>query len=263
MKVIGFCNLKGGVGKTTACQNLAVALARKGLRVAALDLDPQSNLTAGFGISLGQEQRYIFDFLTGDAALADIAAEREGVWVAPSSLDLAIAELQLESEPGRDTLLRDALASIPADAYDVVFCDSPPQLGLFTRNVLAAVDELLVPLESEFFSLAGLRLLTRTVQLFRKRLNRELTVGGVILTRHNPKIIMNREVQKEVRNFFGDVLYDSTIRQCIGIVEASGSGMSVLAYDPGCNGARDYERLAGEFLERVFPKDAAGKRRSV
>ena len=200
MKVIGFCNLKGGVGKTTACQNLAVALARKGYRIAALDLDPQSNLTAGFGISLEPERPYIFDFLTGEAALSDIAVEREGVWVAPSSLDLAVAELQLESEPGRDTLLRDAIAAIPPDAYDAVFCDSPPQLGLFTRNVLAAAGELIVPLESEFFSLAGLRLLNRTVQLFRKRLNRELKVGGVILTRHNPKIIMNREVQKEVRN---------------------------------------------------------------
>ena len=263
MRIVGFCNLKGGVGKTTACQNLAVALARRGLRVAALDLDPQSNLTAGFGISVPEEHPYIYDFLLGDVSFEEVKVSREGVDVIPSTLDLAMAEMQIESQPGRDTLLRDALESAGLSGYDCVFCDSPPQLGLFTRNVLAAVDELLVPLESEFFSLAGLRLLTRTVQLFRKRLNRELTVGGVILTRHNPKIIMNREVQKEVRNFFGDVLYDSTIRQCIGIVEASGSGMSVLAYDPGCNGARDYERLAGEFLERVFPKDAAGKRRSV
>lgn len=132
MRIVGLCNLKGGVGKTTACQNLAVALARRGLRVAALDLDPQSNLTAGFGISVPEEHPYIYDFLLGEASFEEVKITREGVDVVPSTLDLAMVEMQLESQPGRDTLLRDALESASLSVYDCVFCDSPPQLGIFT-----------------------------------------------------------------------------------------------------------------------------------
>lgn len=250
MRVIGFCNLKGGVGKTTACQNLAAALVRKGLKVAALDLDPQSNLTAAFGISVSDDQPYVYDFLMGDASFSEVMRTREWVDVAPSSLDLAIAEMQLESQPGRDTLLKDALQCEDLAGYDCILCDSPPQLGIFTRNVLAASDELIVPLDSEFFSLAGLRLLTKTVELFRKRLNRELVIGGVLLTRHNPKIIMNREVEKEVRSHFGDRVFTRYIRRNISLVEAGGAGLSIFGYDPESNGAVDYEAAAGELLER-------------
>lgn len=250
MKIVGLCNLKGGVGKTTACQNLAVALVRKGLKVAALDLDPQSNLTAGFGISIPEGRPYIYDFLMGDVSFEDVKTVREGVDVAPSTLDLAVVEMQLESQPGRDTLLKDALASSDLSEYDVVFCDSPPQLGIFTRNVLAACEEILVPLESEFYSLAGLRLLSQTVELYRKRLNRGLEISGILLTRHNPKIIMNREVEKEVRSHFGDAVFRRYIRQNISLVEASGAGLSVFGYDEESNGARDYGVLADELLER-------------
>lgn len=250
MKIVGFCNLKGGVGKTTACQNLAVGLARRGLKVAALDLDPQSNLTTAFGIAVGEEEPYVYDFLMGDASFSEVMRSREGVDVAPSSLDLAMAEMQLESQPGRDTLLRDALDCGDLAGYDCVLCDSPPQLGIFTRNVLAAAKEVIVPLDSEFFSLAGLRLLTQTVDLFRKRLNRELTISGVLLTRHNPKIIMNREVEKEVRSHFGDRLFTRYIRRNISLVEAGGAGLSIFGYDPNSNGAMDYSAAADELLER-------------
>ncbi len=250
MKIVGFCNLKGGVGKTTACQNLAVALVRRGLRVAALDLDPQSNLTAGFGISVPEDHPYVYDFLMGEATFSELRVRREGVDVVPSTLDLAVVEMQLESQPGRDTLLKDALASSDLSEYDVVFCDSPPQLGIFTRNVLAACEEILVPLESEFYSLAGLRLLSQTVELYRKRLNRGLEIRGIMLTRHNSKIIMNREVEKEVRGHFGDKVFSRYVRQNISLVEASGAGLSVFGYDEGSNGARDYGVLADELLER-------------
>jgi chromosome partitioning protein len=250
VKIIGFCNLKGGVGKTTLCQNLAAAVSSIGYRVAAIDLDPQSNLSAGWGIEVQEGAPYVYDYLIGEASISDLAVRREGVDVVPSSLDLAVAELQLEREPGRDTLLKSALDSDEVREYDYIFCDSPPQLGLFTRNVLAAADEIMVPLESEFYSLAGVRLLDSTVKLFQKRLNRNLSVGGVVLTRHNPKVIMNREVHREVSSYFGGSLYRRYIRQNISVVEASGAGMSVLSYDAGCNGARDYRLLAKEFMER-------------
>ncbi|NCC95212.1 MAG: ParA family protein [Synergistales bacterium] len=250
MKIVGFCNLKGGVGKTTMCQNLAAALASLGRRIAVLDLDPQSNLSSGWGITVDEGEPYVYDFLVGDSSLQDLAVRREGVDVIPSSLDLAVAELQLEREPGRDSLLKAALEGVDEDSYDYIFCDSPPQLGLFTRNVLAAADEIMVPLESEFYSLAGVRLLDSTVKLFKKRLNKDLAVGGVVLTRHNPKVVINRDVQREVASYYGDVLFRRYVRQNVSIVEASGAGMSVLSYDKNCNGAKDYRLLAEEFEER-------------
>lgn len=250
MKIIGFCNLKGGVGKTTMCQNLASALASLGKRIAVLDLDPQSNLSSGWGITVNDGDPYVYDFLINELPLSELSVKREGVDVVPSSLDLAVAELQLEREPGRDSLLKSALEGVDSDKYDYIFCDSPPQLGLFTRNILAAADEIMVPLESEFYSLAGVRLLDSTVKLFQKRLNKSLKIGGVVLTRHNPKIVINRDVRKEVAAFYGDVLYSRFIRQNVSIVEASGAGMSVLSYDKNCNGARDYRLLAEEFEER-------------
>ncbi|HPJ24828.1 MAG TPA: ParA family protein [Synergistaceae bacterium] len=251
MKVIGFCNLKGGVGKTTACQNIAAALVSKGYRVAVLDMDPQSNLSTGYGITLQESQPYVYDFLVGEATLSDVAVKKEGVLVVPSSLDLAIMEMQLESEPGRDLLLKTALEPlIEEKSLDYLFCDSPPQLGLFTRNVLAAADSLFVPLESEFYSLAGLRLLTRTVDLFRKRLNKKLCIGGVALTRHNPKIVINRQVEKEAHNYFGDLFFKRFVRQNISIVEAGSAGLSIFGYDAESKGAKDYLRLAEEFLEK-------------
>lgn len=242
--------MKGGVGKTTLCQNLAAALASMGRRIVVLDLDPQSNLSSGWGVSVEEGTPYVYDFLVGEASLADLVQRKEGVDLVPSSLDLAVAELQLEREPGRDSLLKSALEGVSGSDYDYVFCDSPPQLGLFTRNVLAAADEIMVPLESEFYSLAGVRLLDSTVRLFQKRLNRNLKVGGVVLTRHNPKVVINRDVQREVFAYYGEVLFKRYIRQNISIVEASGAGMSVLSYDSGCNGARDYRLLAEEFDER-------------
>ena len=250
MKIIGFCNLKGGVGKTTACQNIAVALALRGLKIAVIDLDPQSNLTTGFGISIPEDRPYVYDLLLGDASFDEVKVCREAVDVIPSTLDLAMVEMQLESEPGRDTLLKDALESADLSEYDCVFCDSPPQLGIFTRNVLAAAHEVIVPLESEFYSLAGLRLLSRTVDLYKRRLNKGLDISAVLLTRHNPKIIMNREVEKEVRSHFGDKVFKRFIRQNISLVEAGGAGLSVFEYDPESNGARDYSVVADELLER-------------
>ena len=250
MRVVGFCNLKGGVGKTTACQNLSVALARRGLRVAAFDLDPQSNLTTGFGITVPEERPYIYDFLMGEASFQEIMETREGVDVAPSMLDLTVVEMEFESISGRDTLLREAMRKSDMAVYDAVFFDSPPQLGIFTRNVLSASTELLVPMESEFFSLAGLRLLSQTVEMYRTRLNRTLHIGNILLTRHNPQIVMSREVEEEIRNHFGGTVFNNYIRQNISIVEASGTGYSIFYYDEDSNGAKDYAAVADELLER-------------
>ena len=250
MLIIGFCNLKGGVGKTTACQNVAVGLARLGKRVAVLDMDPQSNLSASFGISVVPGALQIFDLLSREARWDDVVTSKEGVDVIPSSLDLVMAELHPEGAIGKDTLLREALALVDPKRYDFILLDSPPQLGVFTRNVLTAADRLLVPMDGGFYSLAGLRLLNEAIPLFNERLNPALTLLGILMTRHNPKIFIAREVEREVANFFGGLLFKSYIRQNVSLIEASSLGLSIFSYAPGSTGARDYKAATEEFLDR-------------
>ncbi|MDR1979841.1 MAG: ParA family protein [Synergistaceae bacterium] len=250
MITVGFCNFKGGVGKTTACQNLAVALARAGRRVAIVDMDPQSNLSTSFGIEVLESQPHTFDFLSGTARWDEVVVRRENIDIAPSTLDLVMVELHPEGQIGRDTLLKDALSTIAPDRYDFLFFDSPPQLGVFTRNALAASDFLLVPIDGGFYSLSGLRLLHHAIPLFRERLNPKLSILGILLTRHNPNIFIYREVAAEIANFFGDLLFGAYVRQNITLVEAASLGVSVFAYDLSSNGAHDYEKVALEFLKR-------------
>ena len=257
MLTIGFCNLKGGVGKTTACQNLAVALARMGKKVAVVDMDPQSNLSTSFGVTVAPNTPQVFDLLTGNASWDDIRTVHEGVDVIPSSLDLIMAELNPEGPFGRDTLLRESMAALPPSRYDYVLLDSPPQLGVFTRNVLTAADRLLVPMDGGFYSLAGLRLLNEAIPLFNERLNPALTLLGILMTRHNPKIFIAREVEREVANFFGGLLFKSYIRQNVSLIEASSLGLSIFSYAPGSTGARDYKAATEEFLDRCEGAAAA------
>jgi chromosome partitioning protein len=247
---VGFCNLKGGVGKTTACQNLAVSIARTGRRVAVVDMDPQSNLSSSFGIEVAENQPYVFDFLSGTAQWDDIVIQKEGVDIIPSALDLVMVELHPEGQIGKDTLLREMLANVDPGRYDFIFFDSPPQLGVFTRNVIVASDRLLVPVDGGFYSLSGLRLLNNAIPLFKERLNPGLALLGILLSRHTPNVFIHREVAAEISNFFGPLLFKTHVRQNVSLVEAGSVGSSVFAYAPSSNGARDYERIALEFLKR-------------
>ena len=250
MITVGFCNLKGGVGKTTACQNLAVGLTRMGKRVGVVDMDPQSNLSLSFGIESTVNQPNAFDLLSGAARWNDVLVRREGVDIAPSSLDLVMVELRPEGRLGRDTLLKEVVSQIDNDRYDFLFFDSPPQLGIFTRNVLSASDKLIVPIDGGFYSLSGLRLLYNALPLFKERLNPDLSFLGILLTRHSPNVFIHREIAAEIRGFFGALLFDSYIRQNVSLVEASSLGISVFSYDTSSNGAHDYEKVTSEFLKR-------------
>lgn len=250
MLIIGFCNLKGGVGKTTACQNLAVALTRMGKRVAVVDMDPQSNLTISFGLSIAPSDPQVFDLLSGEASWDEIKATREGVDVIPSSLDLVMVELNPDGAIGQDTLLREAMAPLDPERYDYVLLDSPPQLGVFTRNVLTAANRLIIPIDGGFYGLAGLRLLNEAIPLFRERLNPTLNILGILMTHHSPKLFISREIRAEVANFFGNLLFEEFIHQNVSLVEASSLGTSIFAYAPNSRGARDYEAAAAEFLKR-------------
>ena len=250
MITVGFCNLKGGVGKTTACQNLAVGLTRMGKRVGVVDMDPQSNLSLSFGIEVAEGQPHVFDLLSAAAGWDNVTVRREGVDIVPSSLGLIMAELRPEGRIGKDTLLKEVVSGIGYDRYDFLFFDSPPQLGVFTRNVLSASDKLIVTIDGGFYSLSGLRLLHNALPLFKEHLNPDLSFLGILLTRHSPNVFIHKEVEAEIRSFFGPLLFDSYIRQNVSLVEASSLGVSVFSYDISSNGARDYEKVALEFLKR-------------
>ena len=251
MLTIGFCNLKGGVGKTTSCQNLAVALREKGKRIAILDMDPQSNLSLGFGIILEEKQPYLLNFLTGECEWDEVVISREGIDIIPSTLDLVMLEISSKGIIENEFLLKNSLSKINKRRYDYIFCDSPPQLGILTRNIFVAAEQLFVPLEGGFFALAGLRLLNQVVSLFKDSLNPGLNIGGIIMSRHNPNVHMHREVLKETRNFFGDVFYDNYIRQNVSLVEACSFGVSIFEYAPASNAANDYRAIADEFISKM------------
>ena len=250
MMIIGFCNLKGGVGKTTSCQNIAAALSKKGKRVAVVDMDPQSNLSAGFGLDPSPTDPQVFDLLSGAAEWDDVITSREGIDIIPSSLSLVMAELNDNGPTSKKTALRDALSKIEADRYDYILLDSPPQLGIFTQNVLGASQKIIVPMDGGFYSLFGLRLLDRSMGTFRERLNPELEIGGILMTNYNPRLYISRQIYEEVRKSFGELLFESYIRQNVSIVEASSVGMSIFEYEPKSKGAEGYRAVTEEFLRR-------------
>ena len=250
MMIIGFCNLKGGVGKTTSCQNIAAALKKLGKKIAVVDMDPQSNLSAGFGTSPSPTDPQVFDLLSGAAEWDDIISHKEGIDIIPSSLNLVMAELNDDGPVQKRTALRDALAKIESDRYDYILIDSPPQLGIFTQNVLTASSKIIVPMDGGFYSLFGLRLLDRSMNTFRERLNPDLEIGGILMTNYNPRLYISRQIYEEVRKSFQGLLFENYIRQNVSIVEASSMGMSIFEYEPKSKGAECYRIVTQEFLRR-------------
>ena len=251
MIIIGFCNLKGGVGKTTACQNIAAALVKAGKKVAVVDMDPQSNLSEGFGVTPSPTEPQVFDLLSGGAEWDDIVKQKEGIDIIPSSLNLVMAELNSDGPFGSDTLLRDALKKVDPNRYDYIFLDSPPQLGIFTRNVLAACDKIIVPMDGGFYSLFGLRLLSRSLPILNERLSNKLEIMGILMTNYNPRLYIARKIFEEVRKSFGDLLFENYARQSVSLIEASSMNMSIFAYSPKSKGADFYREIAAEFLRRL------------
>ncbi len=255
MITIGFCNLKGGVGKTTACQNIAVALAKMNYKVAVVDMDPQSNLSAGFGVTPKETEAQVFDLLSGGASWDDIVCRREGVDIIPSCLNLAMAELNEQSPVTKNTALRDALGKIAPDRYDLILLDSPPQLGVFTRNVLAAANKIIVPMDGGFYSLFGLKLLHQAMPVFRQRLNPELEIAGILMTNYSSRLSIVRNIYDEVCRTFGALVFRNSIRQNVSLVEASSSGTSIFGYAPKSKGADCYREAARELLEKIGVKN--------
>jgi len=249
--VIAVVNQKGGVGKTTTSINLAAALAEAGHPTLLVDLDPQANSTSGLGLDPSRARLNVYHLLTGEASLADIVQPTgiAGLHLVPSHIDLAGAEIELASLPDREKLLERALLT-PPEGVEIVLIDCPPSLGLLTLNALVAATSMLIPTQSEYFALEGLRHLMYTHQLVRSRLNPRLAIAGIVMTQFDSRTTLAWDVLEAVRRAHPHHLLETLIPRNVRISEAPSHGKSVLEFDPTCRGALAYRALAKELLER-------------
>ncbi len=266
MRSIAVANQKGGVGKTTTSVNLAVALARAGRNVCLIDLDPQAHATLHAGVAPGSHPVSAFDVLTGGQPLeAATVSAGDNLWVVPSHIDLSAVEMALAGRPGRESILRQRIDADPrcrggaaaAAGFDYLVVDCPPSLGLLSLNALAAVDEVLLPLQPHFLALHGLSKLLETIELVSEHVNPRLRLLGVVLCMYESGTRLAGEIGRDVADFFGAAaaahpawreakVFETRIRRNIRLAEAPSFGQSIFAYAPDSHGAADYEALAAE-----------------
>jgi chromosome partitioning protein len=251
-RVMAVANQKGGVGKSTTAVNIGSYLALAGARVLVVDLDPQGNASTGLGLDHREIEPSIYDVLTGEApaSAAIRATSVANLHVLPSTIDLAGAEVELVSAMSRETRLRRALESVDHQ-YDAVLIDCPPSLGLLTVNALAAANELLIPIQCEYYALEGLGQLLRNVELVRANLNPELRIGGIVLTMYDGRTRLALQVVEEVRKHFTDIVYQTVVPRSVRLSEAPGYGVPIALYDPLSRGGIAYRDLTFELAERT------------
>lgn len=244
-KIITISNHKGGVGKTTSTINIGAGLNKLGKKVLLIDLDAQANLSQSLGII--NSQNNIYGVIKGEYPLNPIKII-EGLDLVPSTLDLSGAEVELSSEAGREYILKEIIDPIKNN-YDYIIIDSPPSLGLLTINALTASDEILIPLQAEYLALQGLAKLIEVIEKIKKRLNKDLKVGGVFITQYDSRKVLNRDVVATIDTHFKNNIFNTKIRDNIALAEAPAQGLDIFRYNAKSYGAEDYLLLCNEIIK--------------
>ncbi|MCB2294585.1 AAA family ATPase [Clostridium algoriphilum] len=252
MKTICIFNQKGGVGKTTTNINLCSYLAMQGKKILTIDIDPQGNTTSGLGFDKKNINLSTYDLLISDISIRETIKECElvnNLYLVPSTMELAGAEIELINKSNRENILKEKLKEIEGE-FDYIFIDCPPSLGILTINALTAASNVLTPIQCEYYALEGVGQLVNTIQLVKKSLNKNLEFEGIILSMYDNRTKLCNEVVLEVKKYFNDKVYVTTIPRNIRLAEAPSFGLPIMLYDDKCKGADAYKDLAIEFLDR-------------
>lgn len=250
--ILAVVNQKGGVGKSTTAVNLAAALGEQGKEVLLVDLDPQGNATSGYGLTKEEREHCIYDALLDGKSIDEITVRTKspGVSLVPATIQLAGAEVELVTAISRETRLKGLLEPVRY-AYDFVLIDCAPSLGLLTINALTAANGLIIPIQTEYYALEGLSKLLDSVRLVNTHLNADLSVFGVVMTMYNSRTKLSNQVVDEVREYFGETVFDSMVPRSVRLSEAPSFGIPITEYDNSGKGALAYRELAKEVIARV------------
>ncbi|MBE6350250.1 MAG: ParA family protein [Spirochaetaceae bacterium] len=248
-KVYVFVNQKGGVGKTTSVVNIGAFLAEAGKKVLLVDFDSQGNMSSGVGIS--KEKPTVYELIAGISSIQQAMKKTpvENLWAIAASIDLSGAAIELVDKEGREFFLKKALEPVRSE-FDYILIDCPPSLGILTLNGLAAADEILIPMQCEYFALEGVSLLLHTVTRVQQSINPKLVIGGVFFTMFDSRTRLAQDVVRQVKAYFKDAVFSTIIPRNVRLSEAPSHGLPINLYDPNCLGAKSYKKLAEEVISR-------------
>lgn len=251
-KIIAVCNQKGGVGKTTTAVNIAAFLASSEIPTLVVDMDPQANCTSGLGVEVGSYKKSVYNVIIGEKKINDciLQSSMKYLDVLPASSQLVGAEIELVGMLTRERMLKSQLHDTKIQSkYKYIIIDSPPSLGLLTINVLTAAHSLIIPIQCEYYALEGLSQLLNTIRLVQKKLNKNLSIEGILATMYDSRLNLSKEVVNELIEYFGDKVYKTTIKRNVRLGEAPSHGKPILLYDASSQGAQDYMNLTLEIIK--------------